>query len=146
MRIQGECLARNYAEMKATRPMQVIWCHYFLNGRRDIAKDIWTLHIQNHSYIDYRRITNKAIFESDLRLAHDLLEYLETSDSGKDNMNGAYHCLLRIYVHKGQFDDALKIVKKLRARSMYINPTVLAQIKAGLDSKGKKSIAKTRRK
>lgn len=135
--VSGDALARNYAAQKVTSPMGAIWCYHVINGNKEIAQNLWTEFIQDREDILYRPIIKKADQENNADIMHDLINCLQTSYTGRDNLDGAYSTLLDIYVRKKQFDDALEIVEILKTRSAEVNRSTLGHLKFGLRAQGK---------
>lgn len=118
--------------------MQAIWCHYFIQGNKEIAQNIWTAHIQYAEDIFYRTITWKAICDNNEAIILQLIDCLKSAKAGKANLAGAYNSLLEIYVRKERLDDALKIVQIMRNRSDTFFRSTLAQLRTRLEVKGRK--------
>lgn len=134
----GEALAEEYARQTVTRPMEAIWCYHFINGNKDVAQSLWATYIQKGRDVFYMPITAMARQRNDEGMVLELIEYLKSSVVGNANLNGAYSTLMEIYSRKRSFDDALRMVEIIRARSGHFTRTSLLHLKAGLEKEGRK--------
>lgn len=131
-------MARKFAEKNILRPISVIWCHHIISRNRESSQQLWKEYVQNSSQIDYQPIAKKASNDNDADLIKDLITCLESTETGKVYLDGAYSCLLSIYVRQNQFDEAVQIFELLRSNGKLIKGQVLIKLKAGLEATGKK--------
>lgn len=115
--------------------MGAIWCHYVINKNKEIAKTIWSEHIQGRENVYYYPIIAKANSENDEAMVHELIDCLKSP--GGPNLDSAHNTLLEIYIRKNLLDEALKVVEIVKAESGKFNRKTLVELRAALDAEGR---------
>lgn len=134
----GEELARKCAEKNILGPINMVWCYQFINRRHESSNQLWNEFIRYIPNIQYVRITDKALIETDDGLVNDLIEQLKLTDNGKLHLNGAYGTLLSIYLRTNQLDEALRIIDILKTNGKTISRHVLNELKAAFKAADRK--------
>lgn len=133
-------MARKSAEKEILDPINAIWCYKVANGEKESSDKLWTEFIQTKQNINYRPISRKAFEDNNDVLLSDLIKQLQSSETGKLHLDGAYGSLLSIYVRKNQLDDALNIFQILKSNAKNakaINVQTLKDLRTALKAAGK---------
>lgn len=115
----------------------MIWCHHFVNENKESSQKLWEEYLQGSPQIYYQAITEKAFETNDDGLINNLIEVLQSSETGKVHLEGAHSCLLSIYIRKNQLDDALKVFRILKNNEKWVNRKVVLKLKEALKAAGK---------
>lgn len=133
----GEALALKCADQMVFGPINVIWCHQFIERNKEASDRLWEEFIKNSSFFFYQPITNEALKNNDCALVIDLISCLQTTETGKNQLDRAQRCLLNIYINNNELDDALRIADLLRTNGTDISRQTLTKLLMALKAAGR---------
>jgi len=131
-------VAEKYAAKQLLAPMNILWIQYFIDGKTDLAEQLWNKYLTNEPRLMFQRVSQVARERQDVDLAKRLIVKLKDAKITDGALGNAYSCLIDVLAIEEKFDEGLKVIKQAQETTGLenVNRTALNRIKDGVEKAG----------
>lgn len=128
-------LAVKYSERNITGPINVLWCHHFINNNEAEAESIWNQHLSQCPRVMFQRIVSIARANKDLELVEKLVKHLKKGTVSEGALGNVYSCLLDVLVLREEYEKVIStfesVLKEVPITA--VNRTAVVRVKEVYD-------------
>lgn len=132
-------IAKKYAEKDILGPVNVLWCHLFVNNDPK-ADDVFKAYLTDLPRLMFQRVIQIGREKQDETIVQRLIELLHDAKVSEGAIGNAYSCLIDINAAKNDADACLKSVDNCVKDVSFelVNRTALLRAKECVEKAGKK--------